>query len=55
MNSRDRSEFGTEVSELLDTLTDENDRSTKLGRRRLIEDLNEQRMLEAELSDYEMA
>ena len=31
------------------------DKTTKLGRRRLIEDLNEQKMLEAELSDFDFA
>jgi len=36
-----------------DKIAEENDRNTKLGRRRLIEDMNEKKMLEAELSDFE--
>jgi len=40
---------------MLETLSKDNDRGTKLGRRRLIEELKEQQMLEAELGEYEFA
>lgn len=55
MGLKNKKNKAKSAEQCLEAAAEKNERSTKLGRRRLIEDLNEQKMLEAELSDFEFA